>query len=95
LRYATKDGKIEIKGDKIMPTLHVRNVPDDLYEHIRQQAQRTNRSISAQVITLLSRAVVGGSQQELLEQICRRRFFNPRTSKAPDSTALLREDRAR
>ena len=80
-----------------MPTLHVRNVPDDLYEQIREQSQRANRSISAQVITLLQRAVIneGSSQHELLEKISRRRYFNPQAIKAPDSTALLREDRRR
>ena len=80
-----------------MPTLHVRNVPDDLYEQIRQQSQLSDRSISAQVITLLRRAVVneGDSQKELLEKIRRRRFYSPEAVKAPDSTTLLREDRDR
>jgi plasmid stability protein len=80
-----------------MPTLHVRNVPDELYEQIKQQAQQANRSISAQVITLLRRAVVdeGRSQQEILDGVHRRRFFHPGAEQAPDSTTLLREDRSR
>ena len=80
-----------------MPTLHVRNVPDDLYEQIRQQSLRANRSISAQVITILRRAVTmeGSSQEELLEKLHRRRYFNPKLVNAPDSTSLLRQDRNR
>ena len=39
-----------------MPTLHVRNVPDELYERIRRRARAQNRSISAKVIALLDRA---------------------------------------
>lgn len=80
-----------------MPILHVRNVPEDLYAHIKQQAAAQNRSISAEVITLLQRALVqtGSTQAEVLEGIQRRRFFNPNDVGAPDSTRLLREDRER
>jgi plasmid stability protein len=80
-----------------MPVLHVRNVPDSLYEQIKQQAQHSNRSISAQVITLLQRVLTDGgpSQSEVLSSIRRRRFFNPQEMNVPDSTTLLREDRAR
>jgi plasmid stability protein len=80
-----------------MPTLHVRNVPEALYELLRQQAQKQNRSISAEVIVLLDRALTESqdSQAELLEDIRRRRFFNPKKEKAPNSTTLLREDRER
>lgn len=80
-----------------MPILHVRNVPEDLYERIKQQAAAQNRSLSAQVITLLERAVEGTSrsQDEILEGISRRRFFRPADAGAPESATLLREDRAR
>ena len=80
-----------------MPILHVRNVPEDLYERIKQQAAARNRSISAQVITLLARAVEepSRSQNEILEGIQRRRFFQPADAGAPDSTALIRQDRSR
>ncbi|MFC2043356.1 hypothetical protein ACFLUA_04325 [Chloroflexota bacterium] len=52
-----------------MPILRVRNVPDRLYEQIKQQAQSSNRSISAQVITLLHRALTDGGppQSECLK----------------------------
>jgi plasmid stability protein len=36
-----------------MAILHVRNVPEDLYERIRRRAAEEKRSISAEVITLL------------------------------------------
>ena len=80
-----------------MPILHVSNVPEDLYERIKQQAAVGNRSISAQVITMLARAVEepSRSQDEILEGIQRRRFFQPASAGAPDSTTLLRQDRSR
>jgi plasmid stability protein len=80
-----------------MSILHVRNVPDELYERIRRQAQAQNRSISAEVIVLLNRALAETGQpgDEVLASIRRRRFFRPANAGAPDSTSLLREDRAR
>lgn len=80
-----------------MPVLHVRNVPEPLYEKIRERAQEQNRSISAEVILLLDfamRATVDG-QAEVLDNIRRRRSFKPAAVGAPNSLSLLREDRDR
>ena len=78
-----------------MPTLHVRNVPEQLYERIREQAEQQNRSMSAEVIVLLNKALAQEelSQAELLAKIRRRRFFRPADQGAPTSTTLLRQDR--
>lgn len=80
-----------------MPTLHVRNVPESLYARLRQRAQKRNRSLSAEVVTLLDFAIEesGDTQTQLLDSIRRRRFFNPAAAGAPDSATLLREDRER
>jgi len=80
-----------------MPTLHVRNVPEPIYDRLRQRAQEQQRSISAEVIMLLDFALAEGDddQAQILARIHRRRFFNPAEANAPDSTALLREDRER
>ena len=80
-----------------MPVLHVRNVPEDLYERIRQQALDQNRSISAEVVTLLQRALAGNtrSQAEVMDSIRRRRFFRPAAVGAAYSATLLHQDRAR
>lgn len=80
-----------------MATLHVRSVPDELYEELRSLAQAEQRSLSAQVIDLLARALEqekgNDRQAQLLASIRRRRYTPPRT--APDSSELLREDRTR
>jgi len=80
-----------------MPTLHVRNVPDELCERIRARAQEESRSITAEVIQLLQRALAEEEQDQtrVLERVRRRRFFRPADVNAPDSTAMLRQDRAR
>lgn len=80
-----------------MPVLHVRNVPDDLHTRLQRRAQEKNRSLSAEVITLLSRALdeAEPGQAETLQGIGRRRFYRPAQHNAPDTTTLLREDRGR
>jgi plasmid stability protein len=89
-----------------MATLHLQNVPDDLYEKLQQLAASHNRSIDAQVITLLESALPtettppqdntpNKSVQELLAKIEQRRRFRPADFGLPDSTAMIREDRDR
>jgi hypothetical protein len=41
-----------------VPTLHVRNVPDVLYEALRLRAERDGRSIASEAIELLQQALV-------------------------------------
>ncbi len=80
-----------------MPILHVRSVPDDLYQRLQDLAQAQNRSISAQVITLLYQALgeeERRQQNRIVLQSIRRRRFAPPASMA-DSYDLLRDDRER
>lgn len=80
-----------------MPTLHVRNVPDDLYLEIQQRAVAQGRSLSAEVVQLLTWAVAETTPSPVatLAAIRSRRAYRPRAAGAPDSTTLLREDRGR
>jgi plasmid stability protein len=81
-----------------MPTLHVRNVPEDLHEGLRRLAERKHRSLGAEVIALLEQALsaeeVRQAQEHLLASIRRRRSLITSTADA-ESVDLLREDRAR
>lgn len=86
-----------------MATIHVRNVPDDLYARLQALAQERNLSMSAAVIQLLEQSLkdqktgpqkkTRDQQIKILADIRRHRFTPP--ADMPDSTALLREDRER
>ncbi|MGD0613737.1 MAG: hypothetical protein ABSB41_19755 [Anaerolineales bacterium] len=80
-----------------MPTLHVRSVPDELYDRIQQLAQTRSRSLSAQVVTMLYDALDEEEHRKeqagVMTSIRRRRFVPPK--KAKTSYELLREDRRR
>jgi plasmid stability protein len=56
-------GYVEDNGRLGMATLHVRNVPDELYERLKSLAEEDHRSLSAEVIDLLQEAAVAGSRR--------------------------------
>lgn len=80
-----------------MATLHVRNIPDVLYDQLKSLATAENQSLSAEVVTLLRQAVTERqrrmNQEQVVERMRRRRYI-PRPD-MPDSIMLLREDRQR
>ena len=82
-----------------MPTLHVRDIPDALYDQLRQLAKAQNRSLSAEVIMLLTDALEReqrrGAQRDVLRDAARLRTRLAGNGDRPDSTELLREDRRR
>jgi ATP-dependent Clp protease ATP-binding subunit ClpA len=68
-----------------MATLHVRNVPDELYERLRLQAGRNGRSIGGEIIVMLQTLLVGGGVKSPLRMTRRGRkakapfeHFDPR-----------------
>ena len=80
-----------------MATLHVRNVPDELYEELRSRAAEHRRSLSAEAIKLLEDALRQSKRTpaEILAAVRLRRYFEPAAVGAPGSTTLLQEDRGR
>jgi len=80
-----------------MATLHVRNVPDELMEQVRERARAENRSVSAEVVVLLQWGLGEPRMPvaQLLAEINRRREQQPLRPDIPDSVQLLREDRDR
>ena len=82
-----------------MAILHVRNVPDEMYQRLQRLAEQRKRSLSAEVVTILERGIEEeerrSTQRELIEKIRRERFRYPEGTQVPDSYELLREDRAR
>ncbi len=76
-----------------MPTLHVRNVPEALYEALRRRAEEQGTSIGAEAIAALQRAMrtdLVGVREVLAEYHPHRPTAKPGTPSAAD---LVREDR--
>lgn len=89
----------------MLATLHVENLPDELYAKLQQLATSQNQSISDQVVSLLESALQTKETQpqsntskpitEILAEIRSRHRVNPVDFGLPDSTDLIREDRDR
>ena len=47
-----------------MPTLTIRNVPDDLHVALKERAKKNRRSVNQEVIAELSEAAVGSQQED-------------------------------
>jgi plasmid stability protein len=77
-----------------MPTLHVRNVPTEVYEALRARAAREGRSMNAEVIAILRRSLT--SRRDPDDVIADLHRFRERVrlpAEAPMPEDLIREDR--
>jgi|MudIll2142460700_1097286.scaffolds.fasta_scaffold498312_2 plasmid stability protein len=89
-------------GDDIVATLYVRDVPNDLYERLKDRAAQEGRSISQEAVRLLRVALLTERPQPDPEfkawvdrVTAQRERWAREGRKFPDSTALIREDRDR
>lgn len=77
-----------------VPTLHVRNVPPELYEELRARASREGRSIGAEALAILRDAFE--RDREARAMIERLRAFSREVRLPPDAPTpeqLIREAR--
>ena len=82
-----------------MPTLYVENVPEELYEALRDRAKANRRSISAETLSLLEQALPTASELRrraaFYQRVKRIRAGNTGVATGPSAEQLLREDRQR
>lgn len=80
-----------------MATLHVRNVPDELYERLRELAATNDRSIGAETVQLLTERLLGGPPRRFPLPGMRRRpsgagFFTRFTAEARQAVVDAQEE---
>jgi len=83
-----------------MATLYVENIPDELYEALRNRAKARRRSIAAEVLALLEENIPTAkklkARQDLVGKIIRLREKEMAAGRAfPSSEEMIREDRER
>jgi len=83
-----------------MATLYVQNVPDELYDALRNQAKQHGKSIAAEVVTLLKETIPTAQELRARRAFLRRvdRLQSGRPLRAgpwPSTEEMLREDRSR
>jgi plasmid stability protein len=82
-----------------MAKLHLGNVPNDLYESLRERARSDRRSISAEALSLIEQLLPTATKVRrraaFYQRIQRLRSRKEETRPGPTSEGLLREDRQR
>ena len=61
-----------------MPAITVKNIPDDLYERLKESAQAHRRSINSEVIVCIEKAV-GASRIDIEAEIASARELREQT----------------
>ena len=77
-----------------MPALHVRNVPQEVYEALRARAQRNGRSLNSEALAILRGAVTPAgalTPEQALERIRRRRKKTTIPGDEPRPEEIIRE----
>lgn len=80
-----------------MPSLQVRNLPEDLYHQLNYLASKDHRSLAQETVVLLKESV----EARMANQARRKRLLENYqglgidTSDFPDPAKLIREDRNR
>ena len=77
-----------------MPTLTVKNIPDALYERLKQSAAEHRRSLNSEILVCLERALVS-ERVDVRAQLARLDALRSRAALSPVTDDLLGEARAR
>jgi len=80
-----------------MPSLQIRQVPDDVYNALSLRATLAHRSLAQQTLVELTQALGGGKQRRLqvLQKIRQRQQQRDTRTELPDLQELVRQDRDR
>jgi hypothetical protein len=80
-----------------MPTLQVRDLPDEVYNQISYLAEKEHRSLTQETIVLLKEGITRriGNKERRRELLDRISDLSLDGSKYPDPVELIREDRER
>ena len=82
-----------------MATLYVENVPDDLYEALRQRARSHRKSIAAEVVSLLEQNIPTAAElkrrRKAFEELKRISASPSGSGPFPTAEEMIREDRER
>lgn len=65
-------------GDQMATNFTLKNIPEDLYEKVKERAERNHRSINGEIISILNAATMS-RPFDLDEIIVRAREFRGRT----------------
>jgi plasmid stability protein len=80
-----------------MPSLQIRDLPDDVYQALAFRAEREHRSLAQQAVVELRRIpeLIARERRRQVVEAIRRDLSEPRPALTPPPEDLVREDRER
>lgn len=80
-----------------MPTLQVRDLPEDVYVQLNYLAEKEHRSLSQETIVILKEGIISklGNKDRRRKLLEKDNVLDIDGSKLPDPVTLIREDRDR
>lgn len=79
-----------------MADILIRNIDDETLERLKKKAMANNRSMNAEIKSLLEKYAGTCTREEAISMIAEARVsYEAKKKPAPDLTVLLREDRDR
>ena len=80
-----------------MPTLQVRDLPDEVYSQLSYLAEKEHRSLSQETIVILKEGIVTkmGNKERRIKLLDGETGINIDGKNLPDPAILIREDRDR
>ena len=80
-----------------MPSLQIRDLPDDLYQALAFRARQEHRSLAQQAVAELRRipALTAGERRQAVIARIRATMHKPEAALCPSPEDLVREDRER
>jgi plasmid stability protein len=80
---------------KYMPSLQIRDMPDDVYRALQARAEREGRSLAQQALHELRKMpeLEAAARRRAITERLRGRVTDPRLARAASPVTLIREDR--
>ena len=76
-----------------MAAFHVRDIPPELLERLRERAKREGRSMNAEILAILNDELAGPSPEEWLRRLDELGASYAGRTWGPEPEVLIREDR--
>jgi plasmid stability protein len=85
------------KKEEIMPTLQVRDLPEDVYVQLNYLAEKEHRSMAQETIVMLKEGIVSrlGNKERRKKLLETANVLDIDGATLPDPVDLIREDRER
>lgn len=84
---------IRLIPSRTMVAFHLRNIPDRLYRRLKARARRSGRSVNAELLEILERALNRPTPEELNAELDRLQGSIRLKPGAPTPEELIRHDR--